>query len=337
MSDSTRWGILATGRIAHSFADNLREVPGAEIAAVGSRSQESADAFAQEYGARSSVRAHASYEALVADPEVDVIYIATPHAFHLENARAAFDAGKHVLCEKPLTLNLAEAEAVVEAATKAGRFLMEAMWMACHPVIRAVRDGIQDGRFGAPKQVHADLGFVVEQPPTSRMFNPELGGGALLDMGIYPLTFAHLMLGPADTLVGSATLSDQGVDLDVALAGRHGDAVSALTASMTSTSPRTATIATSEGRIDVPRDFHAPPYAIWNPAGGEPERIDGLEPVIGTGLGNEAAHVQECLHAGRLESPLVPHAQTLTLIRQMDDVRRQIGVSYASDAADQQW
>jgi hypothetical protein len=132
-------------------------------------------------------------------------------------------------------------------------------------------------------------------------------------------------------MVGSATLSSQGVDLDVALAGRHGDAVSALTASMTSSSPRTATIATSEGRIDLPRSFHVPPYAVWVPAGGEPERIDGLEPLIGTGLGNEAAHVQECLHAGRLESPLVPHDQSLTLIRQMDDVRRQIGVRYASD------
>jgi predicted dehydrogenase len=166
------------------------------------------------------------------------------------------------------------------------------------------------------------------------MFDPALGGGALLDMGIYPLTFAHLMLGPADSLVGTATLSDQGVDLDVAIAGRHGDAVSALTASMTAVSPRSATIATTEGRIDVPRDFHCPPYATWTPEGGDPERIDGLEPLIGTGLGNEAAHVQECLHAGRLESPLVPHTQTLTLIRQMDDVRRQIGVSYASDRAD---
>ena len=329
MTETTRWGILATGRIARSFADNLREVPGAEIAAVGSRSQESADEFARAYGA--SVRAHASYESLVADPDVDVIYIATPHAFHLQNARAAFDAGKHVLCEKPLTLNLAEAEAMVAAAGAAERFLMEAMWMACNPVIRAVRDGIAEGRFGKPHQVHADLGFVVNQPRTGRLFNPELGGGALLDMGIYPLTFAHLMLGPADRLVASATLSDQGVDLDVALAGRHGEAVSALTASMTSASPCTATIATAEGRIDVPPGFHAAKYATWTPTGGEPERIDGLEPIIGTGLGNEAAHVQECLHAGRLESPLVPHDQTLTLIRQMDDVRRQIGVSYASD------
>ena len=330
MTETTRWGILATGRIARSFADNLREVPGAEIAAVGSRSQEAADAFAREYG--DAVRGHASYEALVTDPEVDVVYVATPHAFHLENARMAFDAGKHVLCEKPLTLNLAEAEAMVAAAAAADRFLMEAMWMACNPVVREIRDGIAAGRFGTPRQVHADLGFIVKQPPTSRMFNPELGGGALLDMGIYPLTFAHLMLGPADSLVATATLSDQGVDLDVALAGRHGQAVSALTASMTSTSPCTATIATTDGRIDLPPGFHAAKHATWTPTGGEPERIDGLEPILGTGLGNEAAHVQECLHAGRLESPLVPHAQTLTLIRQMDEVRRQIGVSYTSDA-----
>jgi predicted dehydrogenase len=331
MSDTTRWGILATGRIAHAFARNLLEVPGAEIAAVGSRSQASAEAFAAEFGDRSSVRAHSSYEMLVQDPDVDVVYVATPHAFHLDNARMAFDAGKHVLCEKPLTLNLAEAEAMVTAATQAGRFLMEAMWMACNPVIRAVREGVQEGRFGNPRQVTASIGFVVQQPPTGRLLNPALGGGALLDMGIYPLTFAHLMLGPADSLVGCATLSDQGVDLDVAMAGRHKDAVSALTATLTSVPAGTAVVATDSGRIEVAADFHHPPYAVWMPAGAEPERIDGLESLIGTGLGNEAAHVQECLHAGRLESPLVPHVQTLTLIRQMDDVRRQIGVSYASD------
>jgi len=331
MTNTTRWGILATGKIAHGFADNLREVTGAEIAAVGSRSRESAEAFAEEYGDGSSVRAHSSYESLVADPEVDVVYIATPHAFHLENARMAFDAGKHVLCEKPLTMNLAEAEAMVEAATSAGRFLMEAMWMACHPVIRAVRDGIAEGRFGTPRQAHAHIGFVVEGPPTGRLLNPELGGGALLDMGIYPLTFAHLMLGPADSVVGTAILSDQGVDVDLSLSGRHAGAVSALTASLTSVSPGTAAVVTDTGRVELSSGFHHPAHATWVPAAGEPERIEGLEPIIGTGLGNEAAHVQECLHAGRLESPLVPHSQTLTLIRQMDDVRRQIGVSYASD------
>jgi predicted dehydrogenase len=332
MTEVTRWGILATGRIARDFARDLGAVPGAEIAAVGSRSQESADAFAAGLAGRSRVRAHASYDGLVADPDVDIVYIATPHVFHLENARLAFRAGKHVLCEKPLAINLAEAEAMVEAARQSGCFLMEAMWMACNPVVRALRDGVERGRFGTPRQLHADVGFVGRQPPTGRLFDPGLGGGALLDLGVYPLTFAHLMLGPADSMVASATLSEQGVDLDVALAGRHGQAVSALTASMTSVSPRTATIATAEGRIDVPRSFHVPPYATWTPAHGDPERVDGLEPLIGTGLGNEAAHVQECLHAGRLESPLVPLGQTLTLIRQMDEVRRQIGVSYPSDS-----
>jgi predicted dehydrogenase len=327
--NQTRWGILATGGIAHSFASNLREVPGAEIAAVGSRSMASAEAFAAEFGGRP----HASYEALVADPDVDVIYIATPHALHLENARLALDAGKHVLCEKPLTLNLAEAEAMVSAAQEAGRFLMEAMWMACHPVIRVLRQAIQDGRFGAPRQLHADLGFVVPADASARMVDPALGAGALLDMGIYPLTFAHLMLGPADAWAATAALDERGFDMDVALAGRHGVAVSALTASMTSVSPRTATIATDTGRLDLPTNFHHPTYAVWTPTDGEPERIEAPEPIIGTGLGNEAAHVPECLHAGRLESPLVPHAQTLTLIRQMDEIRRQIGVSYPSERA----
>ena len=164
------------------------------------------------------------------------------------------------------------------------------------------------------------------------MRDPALGAGALLDMGIYPLTFAHLVLGPADELAATAVVNEDGVDVDVAVAGRHGAAVSALTASMTSTPSRTAWVATTTGRIDVAAEMHHPTYATWTPAGGEPERIEGLEPVIGTGLGNEAAHVQECLHAGRLESPLVPLGQTLTLIRQMDEVRRQIGVSYASDS-----
>ncbi len=260
-----------------------------------------------------------------------MVYIATPHTFHLENAVAAFAAGKHVLCEKPLTLNLAEAEQMVAAAREAGLFLMEAMWMACHPLIRAIVEGLREGRYGEARQVHAGIGFVVPPDASARMRDPALGAGALLDMGIYPLTFAHLALGPADELAATAVVNEQGVDLDVAIAGRHGPAVSALTASMTSAAATNASIATTTGRIDIPADFHHPAHATWTPQDGEPVRIEGLGPVIGTGLGNEAAHVQECLHAGRLESPLVPLDQTLTLIRQMDDVRRQIGVSYASD------
>ena len=157
-----RWGILATGGIAHSFARDLAEVPGARLAAVGSRRLESARSFAQQYGADA---AYGSYEELVADPEVEVVYIATPHALHLENARMAFEAGKHVLCEKPLTLNVAEAEEMVALARRHDRFLMEAMWTACHPVVRRLADDLRAGRFGTPRHLHAELGFRVDAPP----------------------------------------------------------------------------------------------------------------------------------------------------------------------------
>ena len=329
MSTETRWGILATGKIARSFATDLREVPGARLAAVGSRTPGSAEAFAATYG-DGETQAHASYESLVADPDVDVVYVASPHALHLEHARLAFEAGKPVLCEKPLTLNAREAEQMVEAA--GDLFLMEAMWTACHPLVVEMRRRLQAGDFGTPRQLHADLGFVVgEQDPGHRLVSRDLGAGALLDMGIYPLTFAHLMLGEAEQLEATAVLQD-GIDVDIAIAGRHtGGAVSAMTASMTSASPRTATIATDQGRLDVAADFHHPPYAVWTPAGGSPEHLTAPEPVLGTGLGNEALHVQQCLADGLTESPLVPHAQTLTLMRQMDELRRQVGVEYAAD------
>ena len=329
MSRPVRWGILATGSIARSFARDLAHVPGAELAAVGSRRTDKAEEFAREHGV---ARAHGSYQDLVDDPDVDVVYVATPHALHLADARLAFEAGKHVLCEKPLTLNTAEAEEMVRLAGEHDRFLMEGMWMACHPVVRALRDGLAAGRFGTPRQVHADLGFFVDRPPTDRLVDPALGGGALLDMGVYPLTFAHLVLGPAEQLVATADLAGSGIDVDIAIAARYaGGAVAALTSSMTSWSPRTATIATSEGLLEVHRSFHHPPYATWTPGDGEPERVEGREPLLGTGLGNEAAEVQRCLHEGLRESPLVPHEQTLTLMRQMDELRRQVGVRYPSD------
>ncbi|MGZ4449203.1 MAG: Gfo/Idh/MocA family protein [Nocardioides sp.] len=322
------WGILATGRIAASFARDLRLVPGARLAAVGSRSQAPADAFAREHGDEATT-AHASYAALVEDPSVDVVYVASPHALHLEHAALAFAAGKHVLCEKPLTLNTAEAEEMVALARRHDRFLMEAMWMACNPVVRALQD---PARFGTPRQVHADLGFVVDKPDDDRLLDPALGAGALLDMGIYPLTFAHLLLGEARQLRAVANVNERGVDMDVAVVALYdGGATSALTASMTGAAARMATVATDRGTLVVPAQFHHPAYATWTPIGGESERVDGVEPLIGSGLGNEAAEVQRCLREGLRESPLVPHAQTLTLLRQMDAIREQVGVRYAAD------
>jgi predicted dehydrogenase len=330
MTSTTRWGILATGKIARAFARNLHDTPDATLSAVGSRSRESAEAFARDLG-DDATRVHASYAELVADPDVDVVYIASPHSHHLEHARLAFAAGKPVLCEKPLALTRAAGEELFASA--GDLFCMEAMWMACHPLVRDLRTRLAAGEFGTPRQVHADIGFVVPPDASARMWDPALGAGALLDMGIYPLTFARLMLGPYAEAVAVGTLDESGIDLDVAVAARHqSGAVSALTTSMTSHTPRFATVATDEGVLSVPRDFHHPAYATWTPAGGEPHRIEPPSAVYGTGLGNEAAHVQDCLREGLTESPLVPHAQTLEVLGVIDDLRRQIGVRYAGDS-----
>lgn len=344
-----RWGILATGKIAHAFARDLMLVPDAELVAVGSRRREAAEAFAAQYGA--SITAHGSYEDLVADPAVDVVYIATPHAFHRDNARLAFEAGKHVLCEKPLTLSLADSEAMIAEARRHGRFLMEAMWTACHPGVRALRRRLAAGEFGTPGHLHAELGFVVQAADDDRMLDADLGAGALLDMGIYPLTFAHLMLGEAAALTAQADLrttrgtvsgDEAAIDMAIAMTGSYpGGALATMHASMRSWTTSSAAIATDLGRIDVP-EFHHPTRITFTPkatmadwtaaaAPAEPIEIEPDEPIIGAGYGNEAAEVGRCLRAGLLESSLVPHAQTLTLMRQMEEIRRRTGIRYPGE------
>ena len=180
--EPVRWGFLATGKIARSVAADLALVPSARLVAVGARRRESAEAFVAEHAP--GARAHASYADLVADPDVEVVYVASPHALHLEHARMAIEAGKHVMCEKPLTLNTRDAEEMVRLARQHGVFLMEAMWTACHPVVRELRDRLRTGEFGTPRQLRAELGFVVSAGPDDRLLDPALGASALLDMGI---------------------------------------------------------------------------------------------------------------------------------------------------------
>ena len=209
--DTIRWGILATGKIAHSFAADLALLPDARLEAVGSRSTASAEEFAAEFAPPDGApaRAHGSYEDLAADPDVDVVYVASPHGLHLDQVRMLLEAGKPVLCEKAITLNAAQAEELVALARERDLFLMEAMWMACHPLVRHLRQRARAGDFGRLRQLVADLGWVVDKPPTDRMFAPELGGGALLDMGVYPLTLAHLFLGePAELTAVAAPRGD---------------------------------------------------------------------------------------------------------------------------------
>lgn len=324
-----RWGILATGKIARGFAQNLALLPDAELAAVASRRLEGAEQFAADHGSPGRTRAYGSYAELVEDPEVDVVYVASPHALHHEHTMLAFDAGKPVLCEKALAMNAREAEDLVRVARERRLFFMEAMWMRCNPVIRRVKQLADRGDLGRILQVRADLGFLVEAPETDRLLAPELGGGALLDMGVYALTFAHLFLGDPEKVEAVAEISDGGVDLNLALSlGWQGGAVAALSATMTAWSPRSASIATDRGRIDLYDGFHHPTEARWTEAG---ETHLFHEDVIGTGLANEAAEVMRCLRNGETESPLVPLDDTLAIMRLMDRVRERIGLRYAAD------
>jgi predicted dehydrogenase len=331
-TDTIGWGILGPGRIARSFAADLLVVPDARLVASGSRDEQRAAAFAAEYGGR----AHGSYEALVNDPEVDVVYVATPHVAHAEHTRLALEAGKAVLCEKPMTLDAASTAALFAEAADRGLFLMEAMWMACHPTIRTLLRLLASGDHGTARQVYAAIGFVVpgaagggEQ--SGRLLDPALGGGALLDMGIYPLTFAHLVLGEPERLEAVANLSALGIDLDVSIAGLHpGGTTSALTATLTSQAPVTAAVATEKGCFDLPRPFYSPERIRWT-SYDEPGAVDWIEPdepVIGRGYGNEIAEVHRCLREGALTSTLVPPGQTISVMRQMDGILERIGVTY---------
>ena len=268
-----------------------------------------------------------------------MVYVATPHALHREHVELAFEAGKPVLCEKAFTLDAADAEHLVALARERNLFLMEAMWMRCNPLVRRLQQLLASGALGEVRQVRADLGFVVDKPPTDRLLDPALGGGALLDMGVYPLTFAQLFLGEPSTVAATAALSEAGADLNLALSlGYASGAVASLTSTMTAWSPRTASIATDRGRIDLPAPFHHPTTVTWTPYDTDPDFDGPAEPqelhedLIGTGLAHEALEVVRCLRNGETESPLVPLEDTLAMMRLMDRVRDQIGVRYpASD------
>ena len=330
-----RWGILATGKIANSVARDLALLDECEMVAVAARRQESADAFAARHGIAT---AYGDYRALVEDPDVDVVYVATPHSLHRRHVELAFEAGKPVLCEKAFTLNARDAEHLVGLSRDKNLFLMEAMWMRCNPLVRRVQRLVASGALGEVQQVRADLGFVVDKPPTDRLLDPALGGGALLDMGIYPLTLAQLFLGQPSTVAAAATLSEVGMDLNLALSlGYDSGAVASLTSSMTSWSPRTASVATERGRLDFPSPFHNPGTVAWtaydtDPDFGGPAAAQELhEESLGTGYTNEALEVVRCLRAGETESPLVPLDDTVAMMRLMDRIREQVGVRYPGE------
>ncbi|MBD0837247.1 Gfo/Idh/MocA family protein [Streptomyces sp. TRM68416] len=327
-----RWGILATGGIAAAFTADLVDLPDAEVVAVASRSQESADAFAERFGIG---RAYGEWGALAADEDIDVVYVATPHSAHRAAAGLCLEAGRNVLCEKAFTLNAREAEELVALAKGRGSFLMEAMWMYCNPVIRKLKGLVADGAIGEVRSVQADFGLAGPFPPAHRLRDPLQGGGALLDLGVYPVSFAHLLLGEPSDLTARAVLSDEGVDLQTgALLSWESGALASVHCSIIGGTATSASVTGSLGRIDLPSGFFHPDHFVLHRDGRDPEKFLA-DPADGprSTLRHEATEVMRALRAGETESPLVPLDGTLAVMRTLDAIRERVGVRYPMEAA----
>ncbi|HEU4948102.1 MAG TPA: Gfo/Idh/MocA family oxidoreductase [Kribbella sp.] len=323
--DRVRWGIVATGNISTSFTRDLAELDDAVVTAVASRSQGSADRFGDQFGIE---HRYDDYRRLIDERQVDVLYIGTPHPQHYAVARAALEAGIAVLCEKPVTLTARQARDLVTVAREHDTLFAEAMWMRTNPVVQAMFDDLAKGVIGAPMEALADFGFHKPELP-DRLLNPHLGGGALMDGGIYPMTFVYCALGRPDEVKAVGSLNDRGVDLNVAMAWRYDSgAVAALTCGLRSQNPWTASVSGPEGSLLLPHRFHNPDYYVRRTPAGE-ERID--VPTHGLGYHYEAAEVMRSLRAGLVECPALPHEDTIAILELLDETRGQIGVNYPGD------
>ncbi len=321
------WGILATGGIAHLMTQDLLQ-HGHRVAAVGSRRPESAAEFAAGHGI---AKAHSSYEELIADPAVDVVYVATPHHLHAENALAALDAGKHVVVEKAFTLNAEQARAVMGAAAERGLLVMEAMWTRFLPHMAFVRETLSSGRVGEICSVHADHTQRLSDDPAHRLNDPALGGGALLDLGVYPLSFAHDVLGPVADVSATATMRESGVDADVATMLRHeGGGISSSFSSSRTRGRNVASVLGTEGRLDIEAVWFTPAVVVVRDAkGSELERFE--QPVSGRGMQYQAAEVERVLASGGTSSPLMTPGESVAVMETMDRVRAGIGLRYQGE------
>ncbi|GAB3369262.1 Gfo/Idh/MocA family protein [Massilia agri] len=328
MKDTVRWGILGTGGIARAFALGLKHAPGAVLAAVGSRTQDSADTFARELGI---AHAYGSYEALADAPDVDIIYIGTPHPMHAENALLALGGGKAVLCEKPFTMNRREAGEVVALARAKGLFLMEAMWTRFMPALAEVKRIMASGEIGAITQVHADFGYSATLDPEHRVNKLELGGGALLDLGIYPLSIACALLGQVESVRAQAVFTDTGVDASTAFTMKHsGGTLSICSCSMRARSASELVVSGTSGSIRMHRMFHLAERITVELQDGSSRTIP--TPYLGNGYTHEAIEAGRCLREGLLEHPWMTLDDSLNLMALLDDIRAQIGLRYPSDA-----
>ncbi len=322
-----RWGILGTGAIARQFVCGLRSLPEAEVFAVGSRSEASAAEFADQ---RKIPRRHASYEDLVSDPDVDVVYIATPHPFHAENATLCLQTGKAVLCEKPFCVNAAEAERVVKLARERGLFIMEGMWTRFFPLMERVRWLVSEGAVGEVRMLNVDFGFRADLDPSSRLFDQRLGGGALLDVGVYCVSFASMVLGRPSGFAGLPHLGETGVDEQASVILEHeGGRLANLSIGIRTTTPQEATIIGTEGYVRIHAPWWRPESMTISRPGTEDETVEA--PVSGNGFNYEAAEVMRCIEEGKTESDVMPLDETISVMRTMDGIRAGWGLRYPGE------
>ena len=308
--------------MSRSFATDIQASGAARVVAVGSRHQESADHFAAAHGIEA---AHGSYEALVSDPSVDVVFVGTPHPMHHANGLLALHAGKPVVITKPFTMNAAEARDLVEVARAADLFVMEAMWTRFLPIAAELRRLLRDGALGEVVTVLANNGLRFAPDPKHRLFAPELGGGAMLDLGVYPLSFASMVLGKPDRIASLTTPTFTGVDGQTSiLLGYPSGAQAIITCTLAATMRSTVTIAGTEGRIEMDHPLYAPGGFTLVPAEGDPVRYDPTH--TGRGHHYEATEVARCLDEGLLESPLMPLDETVWIMETVDAALTGTGV-----------
>ncbi|MDP9078776.1 MAG: Gfo/Idh/MocA family oxidoreductase [Bacteroidota bacterium] len=325
-----KWGILGAGRIAGKFASDLKLVADAELIAIGSRTQESADKFGAEFNIKNR---HASYEALVNDPEVDVIYIATPHNLHYENTLLCLRHNKAVLCEKPFAMNTRQAKEMIDVARERKLFLMEARWTVFHPHYKKLHEMIGQGLLGEVRSVLINFGFKPAPPIPARIFDPALGGGTLMDIGIYNVFMAMSVLGKPDTIEASMTPASTGVDEQCAILFKYNNgAMAQLFSTFSSNLATEADIAGTAGRIRLTSRFYEPSATVeYYPKYVDSKEIIEVEKEAGVGYQYEARHVNDCLKRGLTESDVLPFADTLLLMETLDKIREIAGIHYASD------
>jgi predicted dehydrogenase len=319
-----RWGIMGTGWIAQTFVTDL-QATGLTVSAVGSRTQDSATAFADAFNIPN---AHPTYEDLVADPDVDVVYISTPQPFHAENAKLALNAGKHVLVEKPFTLNAAEALEVVELAESRGLIVLEAMWTRWLPHMVRVREILAAGTIGEVRTILADHDQHLPTDPSFRLQDPDLGGGALLDLGIYPVSFSWDVFGEPESIQAHSSATPTGVDRQTAIIlGYPGGKQAVLHTALDTAGPNRAAVLGTEGRIEIDGVWYsATSFTVYDSANEVIERFD--QPVVSRGMQYQAFEFERLIAEGLTVSEIMPPRQTVAIMGTLDAVRKIIGLVY---------